>query len=68
MVLMAPKLNEGQLDRVSEIYMGMGHIAVASVVIPALIDKFDLRLLLLGIATALMFWSASVIFAGKIRG
>ncbi len=67
MVLRVPKLNKGQLDRVSEIYMGIGHITLASVVIPTLIDKLDFRLLILGLVTSTMFWLASIIALKSIR-
>lgn len=62
---MAPKLNEGQLDRASEIYMGIGHISVASVVIPTLIDKLDIKLSISSIAITIAFWVASVMILKK---
>lgn len=60
-------LTNEQLKRVSEIFMGIGHVSLGSVVFPALIDNFDFGVLVLGLTTALIFWVASVAVARKIK-
>lgn len=59
--------NNEQINRLSEIYMGVGHIALASVVIPALIDIPDKGLLILGLAIAIILWIISVLILRRIR-
>lgn len=59
--------NNEQINRLSEIYMGVGHIALASVVVPALIDIPDKGLLVLGLATAIILWIISVLILRRIR-
>lgn len=60
-----PKLTGKQLNRISEILMGVGHIALASVVVPNLIDKSDNAMLLWGLVTAIVFWILSIILVRK---
>lgn len=45
--MVIPKLNEKQIDRLSEIYMGIGLVALVSLAIPALIDRFNSNMLVL---------------------
>lgn len=52
--------NKKQLNRISEIYMGIGHISLASMAIPALIDKFNWNVLILSLDVAIFFWVASL--------
>lgn len=65
--LLPENLNQEQIKRISEIFMGLGHIAVASIFLPALIDKFNIFLLLLGLAAAIGFWLTSIAIAGRIK-
>lgn len=58
--------NNEQINRVSEIYMGVGHIAFASVVIPAVIDKTNIILLVLGLVIAILSWGFSISILRKI--
>lgn len=61
-----PKLNSKQLNRLSEIAMGIGHVSFASVVIPSIIDKFNIFLLPLGLIAAFGSWFVSMrILGGK---
>lgn len=55
-----PNLNEKQLDRLSEIYMGIGLVAIASLAIPALIDRFNSNMLILSSVISILFWMASL--------
>lgn len=55
-------LNAKQIDRLSEICMGIGHISFASVVIPTLIDRFDPVMLTLSMIVAVYFWAISILF------
>lgn len=54
------KLNVKQTNRLSEICMGIGNIALASVVIPALFDKFDTVLITWGLSVAVYSWYTSI--------
>ena len=53
-------LNNKQENRFSEICMGIGHIALASVVVPAFFDKINLFLLTWGLVAAIYFWRVSI--------
>ena len=55
------KLNFDQLKRASDISMTIGHVVLASVVVPAFIDKLNVPMLLFGITSAIGFWIVSVI-------
>ncbi len=57
---MLPNLNGRQLNRVSEIYMGIGLVVLASLAIPALIDRTDIKLLILSVILSILFWISSV--------
>ncbi len=58
--MLIPRLNSKQIDRLSEIYMGIGLISLVSLAIPALIDKLNLTVLLSSLILALLFWIASL--------
>lgn len=55
-----PKLNSEQLDKVSDIVSDVGLIALATVVLPALLDKFDIGKVILGLIIAFTFWFVSI--------
>ena len=53
-----------QLKVISEICVGLGHISVASIVIPFLFPPFgnqNISSAILGLLIALIFWSVSVL-------
>lgn len=58
-----PTKNKAKLNKLSDICADIAQVAFASIVLPFLIDKFDLRMVLLGVITALTFWAASLILA-----
>lgn len=60
-MIIAHKLNKNQLNRISEICMGIGHIALASLAIPAIIDRFDFKMLTLSLVGTVFFWSISIL-------
>ena len=63
--ILGHKIDDVKLNRIADIYMGVGHISLASVTIPALIDKFDNDLLILGLLWAGLFWTASIVLTRK---
>lgn len=48
-----------QTDKLSDILSDIGLVSLASVVLPAMFDKYDLIRVLLGIAVSLIFWLSS---------
>lgn len=55
-----PKLNEHQLEKLSDIASDSGLVALASVVLPAILDKFNPILVVSGIVTTGGFWIFSI--------
>lgn len=53
-------LDAVQLKKLADISSDMGQVAVASVVIPAFLDKPNLLLALLGVGAAVNFWALSL--------
>lgn len=51
---------KARLNRLAEICSDIAQIALASVVLPFLLDKFNLQMVLLGLITALSFWILSL--------
>ncbi|MBI4034823.1 MAG: hypothetical protein HY381_00315 [Candidatus Chisholmbacteria bacterium] len=62
-----PRFTSAQFQTLVDICIGIGLVALASVVLPAAIDRGDTSVLLLGIATTLVFWSLAMWLAKKIR-
>lgn len=54
------KLNEKQLEKLSDIAVDVGSISLASVVLPALLDKFNILVLLCGTVATIFFWIFSI--------
>lgn len=52
---------KARLNRISSICADIAQVAMASIVIPFLIDKFDPVMLLLGLITAFIFWVFSLL-------
>ncbi len=57
---LAINLNRKQLDTLSEISKDIGLVTLASVVLPAVLDKFNPTLLVLGGITTVTFWAISI--------
>ncbi|OGH17656.1 MAG: hypothetical protein A2868_01390 [Candidatus Levybacteria bacterium RIFCSPHIGHO2_01_FULL_40_15b] len=57
------KVINAKFNRLSEICSGIGHISVATVVIPYFIDRADLIVLILGSVSAVIFYFLSLVFA-----
>ena len=55
-----PRLNEKQLEKLSDISSDVGLIALAVVAIPAVLDKFDLFRVVLGLIGTILFWVFSL--------
>jgi len=55
------KLNESQIDRLSELTENIGLITLGSIVLPAIIEKeFNLWLLVVGLPLSASFWIYSL--------
>lgn len=69
LLIIAPRqarLTSAQFQTLVDICVGVGLVALASVVLPVVIDREDASVLLLGIAITLIFWSLAMWSAKKI--
>lgn len=55
-----PKLTEKQLEKLSDISSDVALVALASVVLPGILDKFDAILIGGGLAATALFWALSI--------
>lgn len=58
-------LTEAQWQRISEILGNFGILTFGTAVVPAILDKFNIFLAILGIVVTVLFWYASIIAARK---
>lgn len=61
-MLFIVKLKKRQLDKLSDIASDVGLVALAVVVIPAVLDKFDLVKVVLGLSATVLCWLVSIWF------
>jgi len=54
------KLNEDQLDKLSDIFSDLGLVGVAAVVLPAIFDKINLSIAVFGILATIVLWYISL--------
>ena len=54
------KLNEKQLEKMSDIAGDLGLVSIASVVLPFVFDKFNAMAVLLGSLATIIFWLISI--------
>ncbi|MEK7616484.1 MAG: hypothetical protein AAB414_00325 [Patescibacteria group bacterium] len=54
------RLNQNQLDKMSDIASDLALISVASVGLPAVFDKYDPVKITAGIFAAIVFWTLSL--------
>ncbi len=54
--------SDKQIDRISDIFSDVAQVCLASVVIPAFFDRFDIIVLLSGLIAASFFWTFSIRF------
>ncbi|MBI3289899.1 hypothetical protein HYZ78_00710 [Candidatus Microgenomates bacterium] len=54
------RLNRKQIDKLSDITSDVGLVSLASVILPALLDRFDLTLVLLGMLATVFSWITSL--------
>ncbi len=52
-----------KLNKLSNITSDIAQVAFASVVVPFLLDNFNLELVILGLATSIAFWILSIYLA-----
>jgi len=57
---MIPKLSRKQIAKLSDISSDVGLVFLASVVIPAALDKFNLVAVVLGLTATFIFWIISL--------
>lgn len=55
------KLNQDQLFKLSDILSDTGLVALATVVIPSLFDKYDPNKVVLGLVATILCWIGSLI-------
>lgn len=60
-----PRVSSKVLDKLSEIFIGVGHLMLGSIVIPYLVDKFDPRFILIGVVSALISWGIGLWLVSK---
>lgn len=65
LVTKAPRLSSKRLNRLSEICADIGLVSLGSVALPAILDKLNLILIVSGLLSSAIFWSASIWLAGK---
>ena len=56
------KLNKAKYNKLSDICSDIAQVSLASVVVPALVDKIDLPKVILGLIIAITFWILSFLF------
>ena len=54
------QLSDEKISRVSDISADFGNVMLASVVLPAILDKLEIILATAGIALTLFFWIISI--------
>lgn len=54
------KLNDDQINKLSDIFSDIGLVALASVALPAVFDKVDLNRVISGLIPALTCWLISL--------
>lgn len=59
-MLIIVKLKRRQIDKLSDIASDIGLVSAASIILPAVLDKFDQIRVLLGLLITLAFWSYSI--------
>ena len=60
------ELPESKINRLGDISADIGTVAMASVVLPGLFDKFRPVLAIVGAITMIFFWLFSVILTKKV--
>ena len=56
-------ITEARLNRLSDICSDVAQLALASIVIPFIFDKFNMPMIILGLITSLSFWLLSYYLA-----
>jgi len=57
-----PKLNQKQLEKLSDIFSDIALVSLASVILPAVFDKHNLVMIQLGSIITIVFWIVSIWF------
>jgi len=58
-----PQFSTGQLDKLADIFVGLGILVIGSVVLPTIfpgLDKQGVGSVILGVGTALSFWIIAI--------
>ncbi|OGM29851.1 hypothetical protein A2630_04190 [Candidatus Woesebacteria bacterium RIFCSPHIGHO2_01_FULL_44_10] len=70
LLVLAPKrarFSREILDKLCDIFIGLGHLAVGSIILPFAFDRGDVRFVLLGAIAALVSWSVSIWLISKVK-
>ena len=54
------KLSKNQIEKLSDIFSDVGLVALASIVIPAVLNKFDIILVSIGFIFTILSWIISL--------
>jgi len=57
---MFDNLSKKQIEKLSDIISDIGLISLAAVVIPSVLDKFDLKRIIVGLLISLILWIVSI--------
>ena len=52
---------DARLNRLSEIFMDIGQVCLASITLPFILDQFDINKVFIGLFFSLIFWTASIL-------
>lgn len=55
------ELNDRQLAKLSDISSDLGLVSTASIILPAVFDRFNLTLLVVGTVASFSFWIISLV-------
>lgn len=58
--MLMKKLNNGQVDKLADISSEIGLVAFASVVLPAILDRWNTIEVVIGTLFAFLFWAISL--------
>lgn len=61
------RLNDSQMERISEIASNVGLIFLASTVLPIFTNRSDLTYSILGTLTCLIFWIFSILILKEVK-
>lgn len=58
--MLVEEFSEKQIEKISDIISDTGLVALATVVLPAILDKFDIVKITVGISATIFLWLVSI--------